>query len=125
MSVKPLLDSVLVNIEERDWWMSGRFRDPDDSHLFVELSFEEALKVPNRYWIAPTVPVIYFGLHGRRHTVAEFFMGRWSAKPTDPEIAMCVSQVLYPLRNYTPRRVIPVPDLSFYLSMTGTHSHAL
>lgn len=125
MSVKSLLDSVLVNIEERHWWVSGRFRDPDDSHLFVEFSFEEALRIPNRYWIEPTVPVIHFGLHDRRRTLVEFFTGRWSAKPADPGILMCVAQVICPLRHHVPRQAIPVPEFPSHSSLTGPRSYAL
>lgn len=125
MTVKRLLSSVLNNIEESGWWVSGRFRDPDDSHLFVEFSFEDALQLPNRYWIEPSCPIIYFGLHDRRHTVAEFMVGRWPHRPQSEEIVMCVAQIIFPLRNYRPLFVHPMTDPSVYADLARTHLHAL
>lgn len=122
MSVERLLDSVLINLEERGWWVSGRLRS--DPSLFIEFSFEDALQIPNRYWIEPTAPIIYLGLHGPKHTVAEFFLGQWVRRPLNREPLVHMAHVVLPLCNHRPRFIAPAVDDNVYLSLAGSSLHA-
>lgn len=108
MTVRRLLDSVLFNVEERGWWVSGRLKE--DPSLFVEFSFEDALRIPATYWIGKTVPIVYFGLHSRRRMEAEFLVPRWTQRPRNEELTMHIAQVLYPLRNFRPIFIVPSVD---------------
>lgn len=123
MTVRPYLGQLLSNIEERGWWVSGRFRD--EPEFFVEFSFEDALQIPQRYWIMPSVAVTYLAIHNKRSTVTECFLSRWSPPPPNDDIVMLLSQVCYPLRNYKPREIRAPADPSLYFLHTGGYSHAL
>lgn len=123
MTIRRLLDEVLFNIEERGWWVSGRLRA--DPSLFVEFSFEDALQIPKRYWVEPSAPVIYFGLHGPKHTVAEFMLGQWVRRPLDPDQIRHIARVVLPLCHYQPRFIDPAVDPSFYARLIRTSSYVL
>lgn len=103
MSVSSLLLPVLRNIEERGDWVSGRL--VFDPSLFVEVSLENAISFPRKYWIRPSIPIIYFGMHGPKHFVAEFVFGQWPHRPLDPLHVQYILRVIAPLHDYPLRLV--------------------
>jgi hypothetical protein len=123
MTVRPYLGQLLSNLEERGWWVSGRFRD--EPEFFVEFGFEDALQVPERYWVMRGVAITYLAIHGRRTVVTECFLGRWTPPPPNDDITMLVAQICHPLRNYRPREIRAPADPLPFIRHIGGHTYAL